>query len=373
MPCRIRPALRQVWRDVGRLQLGVDARHAVVLDGLTAADELLLADLDGRHERQEVLARAVARGHGAERGEALLALLEDAGALEPDVRRPGAAPPAHLAADAAALSLLHPDGDGWDVLARRRRTRVVVLGTSRVALAVATGLQEAAVGLVELVDDDDAAGAVVGPHDVAPDGHRVQDVGRRRARSAADALERASHQRGWQAPEDPSRPGISGRAAAGPDLVVLASSRTPAPSAYEPLLRDDVPHLAVAVGERSAVVGPLVLPGRSACLRCLDLHRTDRDPQWPAVAAQLCAPGPHAAPEPLALARLAAALAVPQVLTYLDSSLEVGADGPAAVDTTWEIDLGDGLPSARTWGRHPRCGCAWPSVPDGHHRVMMGR
>jgi bacteriocin biosynthesis cyclodehydratase domain-containing protein len=34
-----------------------------------------------------------------------------------------------------------------------------------------------------------------------------------------------------------------------------------------------VPHLAVSASEAIGVVGPLVLPGQSACLRCLDLTR----------------------------------------------------------------------------------------------------
>ena len=35
------------------------------------------------------------------------------------------------------------------------------------------------------------------------------------------------------------------------------------------------------------MVGPLVLPGATPCLTCLDLHRVDRDRGWPVVAAQL--------------------------------------------------------------------------------------
>ena len=46
-------------------------------------------------------------------------------------------------------------------------------------------------------------------------------------------------------------------------------------------------HLAVTVRDGTVVVGPLVRPGRTPCLNCLDLHRRDRDPAWPAIAAQL--------------------------------------------------------------------------------------
>ena len=49
-----------------------------------------------------------------------------------------------------------------------------------------------------------------------------------------------------------------------------------------------VPHLPVRVRDGTGLVGPLVIPGVTSCLRCADLHRSDRDAAWPAVAAQLC-------------------------------------------------------------------------------------
>ena len=48
-----------------------------------------------------------------------------------------------------------------------------------------------------------------------------------------------------------------------------------------------VPHLPVRVRDGAGLVGPLVIPGVTSCLACADLHRTDRDAAWPAVAAQL--------------------------------------------------------------------------------------
>ena len=47
------------------------------------------------------------------------------------------------------------------------------------------------------------------------------------------------------------------------------------------------PHLPVRVRDGAGLVGPLVVPGVTSCLRCADLHRSDRDAAWPAVAAQL--------------------------------------------------------------------------------------
>ena len=48
------------------------------------------------------------------------------------------------------------------------------------------------------------------------------------------------------------------------------------------------PHLLVRPRARGAVVGPLVLPGRTSCVACADLARTRTDPAWPRMLAQLC-------------------------------------------------------------------------------------
>jgi bacteriocin biosynthesis cyclodehydratase domain-containing protein len=118
-----------------------------------------------------------------------------------------------------------------------------------------------------------------------------------------------------------------------------------------------VPHLAVLWREGATAVGPLVRPGASPCLRCLDHHRADRDPGWRGVARQLgaAAPGTRTRPEEAALAALTAALAVAQVLAQLD-----GVPRPAALGATLETALPEALVTRRPWAAHPRCGCTWP-------------
>ncbi|MFT4294802.1 MAG: hypothetical protein QM582_05250, partial [Micropruina sp.] len=60
----------------------------------------------------------------------------------------------------------------------------------------------------------------------------------------------------------------------------------------------DRPHLVVCGSDLGVAVGPFVLPGRTACLRCEDLHRAGRDPAWPQLLAQLSRPRRTAAPAP---------------------------------------------------------------------------
>jgi bacteriocin biosynthesis cyclodehydratase domain-containing protein len=120
----------------------------------------------------------------------------------------------------------------------------------------------------------------------------------------------------------------------------------------EGLQAGGVPHLSVVVRERGLVVGPLVVPGCGPCLRCLDLHRTGRDPAWPRVLAQLAGRGAPRAAEETASALLGASLAALQVLCHLD-----GKARPAALGATLEVELPDGLTSRRPWPPHPSCGC----------------
>jgi bacteriocin biosynthesis cyclodehydratase domain-containing protein len=120
------------------------------------------------------------------------------------------------------------------------------------------------------------------------------------------------------------------------------------------LMRDHVPHLAVAADEAIGVVGPLVIPGRTACLRCLDLTRAERDPAWPLILAQLEGrePDPCACDAPLAAA--VAAQAAAQVLAFIDRA--VAAD--AVVNGTLELVLPGWQWRRRTWPRHPGCSCS---------------
>lgn len=87
------------------------------------------------------------------------------------------------------------------------------------------------------------------------------------------------------APYDPREMNVAGRRP--PHLVVIADQPVPDPAVWEPLMVAETPHLSVHVCDDVGTIGPLVLPGSSSCLRCIDLHRADLDPLWPVVAATL--------------------------------------------------------------------------------------
>ena len=99
-----------------------------------------------------------------------------------------------------------------------------------------------------------------------------------------------------------------------------------------------------------AVIGPLVLPGRSSCLGCMHRHRTDADPGWPVVARTLARQAPRA---PMTISAMAAAFAAAQVLDLVD-----GGRAPATVNGSIEWTPDEALSGRRrSWPEHPDCGC----------------
>lgn len=70
---------------------------------------------------------------------------------------------------------------------------------------------------------------------------------------------------------------------------VVVASRLIEPRRAAALVASDIRHLPVELAGDRARIGPLVVPGVTACLACGHAHRSSVDPGWPAVAAQLLA------------------------------------------------------------------------------------
>lgn len=320
------PAARRLWRDGETLQLGRTPGRAVVLAGLDPAARSVLPLLDGSRDRAAVVAAAGAQGCRPERTVELVALLQRSGLVVDAATAPAVSRQEHdrLAPELASLALC----GGAARLDRRRRSCVLVLGAGRVGAVLAALLDAAGVGAVEVVDDG-ATRAV----DVAVGGLDARDVGAPRGSSASARLRSA------------------GRRTAAPDLVVLA------PAAGTPLdelaaaLPPGAAHLVAEVRDTVGVVGPLVLPGWTACLHCLDHARTDRDPGWPSLAAQLSTAVRATAACDGVLAAAVAAQAALQALAVVEG------DRPATAGGTLELALPDWRWRRRSWRPHPACGC----------------
>jgi hypothetical protein len=256
----------------------------------------------------------------------------------PPSRSQAAAPEVPYAASSSskgAAGIRGADKDGGArTLARRRTAFVRVHGAGRPGACVASFLAASGVGHVACSDPEPAE-----PADLAPAGLIHSDLGQPRQRGAARAVERA-------APD--VRTGDDG---ALPDLVILTGPVLP--DLVDGLMRDRVPHLAVWAAEAIGVVGPLVAPARSTCLRCVDLRKAQADPQWPKILAQ--ATFTRARPQACdtVLAAMTATLAAAQALALIDRA----GPAPVTVNGTLEVVLPDWQWRRRTWQPHPACGC----------------
>lgn len=149
--------------------------------------------------------------------------------------------------------------------------------------------------------------------------------------------------------------------------VLVAHNALPPPRARA-ALRDDAPHLPIVFSGRSAVVGPLVVAGQTACLECVEAHRRDVDPAWPMLRAQLL--GREPAPVPAALAAEAGQLAA-----HLIRGEGPRSAGGLRRERSATLTSGATRREWRSHAPHPECGCRSPrgtatgSVPADPVRV----
>jgi len=336
------PGLRPLWRSPHAVQLGTDPGQAMVLEFPHPAAAQLLDLLDGSRTEQAIIAEMSRLGMPFDDARKLLGDLVEAGlVVGAHTLMPPALPPElrdRIATEAAALALRFRERPATPaaILRRRYDARVIVAGEGTLAGLMITTLGEAGVGHVATITE--------------PGGPAISVVCARRTLTT---------------PEHPGapQPARTEPTSARRILTTFDDSGGPQPARTEPAASfvvqigwmarapqrcaRGVPHLTVGVRDGVAIVGPLVPADGGPCLRCLDFHRTDRDPAWPRLAAQLIrSPAPCAA----ATLRTAAGFAVAEVLAFLDGG------NPTTIGTTVEIN-GVAPWRRRVWTTHPRCAC----------------
>jgi hypothetical protein len=317
----LNPAARLLWRSPSVLQVEIGSWRTLV-------DELEPRRL-----------RSLLTGAGDDVTDSAAMELQRLGILwpaaddDPDPRR--VPPRPWLATELAALTVQSGQGAA-DALQRRARSVIAVHGANRAAAQVAAVLAASGIGHVFLADASHANLAATLPGGATP-----EDEGRLLSAAAADAVQRA-------APGADTSPLPFGER---PDLVVLASDEPVDPEQRDALHARGCAHLLVQLGAGFGAVGPMVLPGVTSCLSCVDLHRVDRDPAWPALAVQLAQRPRSGTPAGAALATAVGGLAALQALAHLDGLR------PAAIEGTIELHLPDWRLRRRSWPVHPSCTC----------------
>lgn len=152
-----------------------------------------------------------------------------------------------------------------------------------------------------------------------------------------------------------------------PAAVILVGNHTVTVEATAPWQRAGVLHLPVTCDGHTAVVGPLIVPGRGACWRCHALSAHDLD----AVGAL---PVGRFTLDPVALPSGGLGVLTAAVTASVILAATAGATRLSGVSTELEVD-GPSV-THRHWGRHPLCTSCSASAsgtwPSGDQDTMAG-
>ncbi len=124
------------------------------------------------------------------------------------------------------------------------------------------------------------------------------------------------------------------------DVAVLVSSFVVSPIDSQPWLAHDIPHIPIVFTESGATIGPLVRPGTTACLGCVELSRVDLDEAWSAIAPQVWG---RTATSTITLATHAAATTLSLLTARAGKTVHLNGSTFARRTTLSSL--------------HPRCGC----------------
>ena len=314
----LRPGVHVLRRSAGELQLGLDPGRALVLPDRPRVRALLAA-----------LTSPASVVDDEVYDDRTLALLADAGLL----------------VDADALLPLMPTGpDAGAAVVSRPEVAAMALDAGDRA---AERLKARATAEIEVLTTGSPCGRSVAAELaglLTASGVRCVEADERTVAAGSD---RASPQ-GQRVPHG-----------ADPTAAVVVAVGEPGRERVDDLVRAGRPHLLLRLVEGRAVVGPFVLPGETACLRCLDAHHTDVDPAWPLLVTQyaraVSRDREDTVPEPVdpLLARLACAWAARELVSFAEGRR------PATLSTTVRLDPHLTALETQHWPLHPACGCAW--------------
>lgn len=247
---------------------------------------------------------------------------------------------ARLHHDSAAWSLANPLADSRDIMNRRSNAWVEIHGSGRLAFGLGQLLAAAGVGRITATTS-----RALTEQDCAPLGPLPEHCGQPSHRALMDLL--SSHY--------PSVHRAS-RAHEPPDVTVIASESPFVPLALcDELVSQDRVHLPVVSRGGGFVLGPFVVPGQSACVRCDELIRSDRDAThaWIATAMRTD-PSPPQAFDAV-LGTLATSYVALNTLAYIDQLVT-----PQLLNTVGTTTLPAGELTVTATTPHPACGCGWP-------------
>ncbi len=273
---RLRPLVEVVEDADGALYLlrGPAGGDCVIREPPAAVPALLRA-LEAGGTPAELAAAAPAAAPDLD---GMLAALDAAGVLEPLAAAPE---DERLSRQLLYLGDRAPRGShAAELQARLERAHVVILGCGGLGSWVAAGLACSGIGRLTLVDDDVVELSNLNRQLLFTEA----DIGRPKVDAAAASLRAfdAGSTSSPRAPRSRARP-TSPAPSRARDLVAACADRPPYEIARwinRACARAGIPHISAGQLPPTVRVGPLVVPGATACLACLELALREENPLY---------------------------------------------------------------------------------------------
>ena len=259
------------------------------------------------------------------------------------------------------------------LISKRRYFSIMIYGRNRLALSLFTVLQASGFSLIKLTDRAYSASAnskaQIEPDEVCGLAIRGSDVGLQKALVLAD-LARNSQLFPLESLVFPELP----------DLII--STESIPQETMQSWMSENIVHLPISnIIEEKIIIGPIVIPGKTPCLNCLNLWRADQFPHQSSfeILAALDSGEGKGLELPSAQVALLTGLITTQVIqviqflqsnqsnkncTSVDSKISDGS--VKLIGATLAINLFDPLDSIsssdetfgyRYWQPHISCGC----------------
>jgi hypothetical protein len=234
----------------------------------------------------------------------------------------------------------------------RRNFAIIIFGRNRLALSLFSILQASGFSQVKIIDrsisSSSAALVQIAPDEVCGLAIRGSDVGMRKAAVIAD-LARNSQLFPAQESTFPTVP----------DFII--STELIPQETLQRWMSEEIPHLAISnLIENKVAIGPIVLPGNSPCLNCLNLWRSEQYPHHKEFELIAALDGAHVKSLELPSAQVAllSGIIAIHVIEYCANKNVANQNHSQLVGATQTINLFDpASPEIRYWQPHIACGC----------------
>ena len=347
MVFRINPNQQPLWRNPFEMQLGTGA-DSVVLGKLSAAQERLIAALYRGIADQQL--DVVSQQLGLSKKETSEVIDQVSPMFLAETKKTAKSKitlqPEFVASAFAEIiraSLLMGVAGETVLLGRAERT-VHLEDLSRTGLLIAQGLAAAGVG--NLISHDELK---VDAASLGPTGYPTQLQGHPRIDALRSILAASPNNSQITTGKKMTEKQLQKI-----DCAVLIVQQVIEPKRYSTWLNRDVPHIVVTFDAQEVSVSPMILPGQTACLFCLEIQRTQVNPQWPVIASQLFSSNKKF--DDAASQLFAAGLVIQKILSRLDkvSGFEIAPENQVG----YRLNLKTGEVIEYKWPQQNGCQCS---------------